>query len=393
MKFSWLAFAILRTFLAWTSVAWTSVAFGNFESQISNFEKAKDDLGLRIFLRDHFKKPLSYKEWRAARSVLGRRPSAGFDLVMAWDRHPSIRKYDVRTVKAIQSLEKADQLISEKNFNEAFKIYQSVARFFRAESKGGLKKSNIQLYYSVLHSMGRALYGANRLSEALEVYSWIPGSYYQIQQVLFEKMWAGFRSKRYDLALGAIASQRSAFFSEYLEPETYLVQIYSLKRLCRVDQAQAALNSLKKFYKNLQSGSFTYKDWSRRDLYWSSLQLLTERLNRAQERLDLISDENRQVEVKKINDRLISQFQLNRPTLLESLRLVIGYSTLAIRNEKMIGQVNQLEDPFALRSQGLEWWPAEDTEEWLDEIGTHTFVGESLCASSSGTQEQQVDSK
>ncbi len=361
------------------SVAWAQFAAASFESQLLGLEKAKDDLGIRILLREYFKRPVQYKEWRLARTVLGRRPGAGFDLVMAWDRHPSIKKYDKRTVKTIQALEKADQLMLARKFDDAFKLYQSVAKYFRSQSKSGIKKSNIQFYYSVLHSMARALYSSNRLTEALEVYSWIPGSYYQTQQVLFEKMWAGFRAKRYDVALGSVASQRSAFFSDYLEPETYLVQIYSLKRLCRVEQAQAALDSLKKFYKTLQSGQFTYLDWVRRDIYWSSLQILTEPNPQQKQRLDIVSEESRQAEIKKINDRLMKQYQLNKPNLMESLRLVIGYSTLAIKNEKMLGQVNTLEDPQTLRAKGIEWWPAEDTEEWLDEIGSHVFVGQSLC--------------
>lgn len=354
-------------------------AFGSLQSDLKNLETAKDDLGIRVLLRENFRKPVTYKDWRFARSVLGRRPGAGFDLVMAWDRHPAIKKYDKRTVKTIQALEKADQLMLEKKFDEAFKTYQAVAKYFRTQSKRGVKKSNVQFYYSVLHSMARALYGANRLAESLEVYSWIPGSYYQTQQVLFEKMWAGFRAKRYDIALGAVASQRSAFFSEFLEPETYLVQIYTLKRLCRTEQAQKALDSIKKFYKALQSGSLTYKEWARRDLYWSSLQLLTERKSKETERLDIISEDKRLAEIQKIDDRLKKQFAMNRPTLLESLRLVIGYSTLAVRNDKVLGRVNELEDPQTLRAKGIEWWPAEDTEEWLDEIGSHVFVGESLC--------------
>lgn len=366
---------ILFTFFVTQSL----MAAVNFESQLLDLEKAKDDLGIRILLREYFKRPIQYKEWRLARTILGRRPGAGFDLVMAWDRHPSIKKYDSRTVKTVDALDRADQLMLSKKYNEAFKLYQNVAKYFRAQSKGGIKKSNIQFYYSVLHSMGRALYSANRMQEALEVYSWIPSSYYQTQQVLFEKMWAGFRAKRYDIALGAVASQRSAFFSDYLEPETYLVQIYSLKRLCRVDQAQQALESLKRFYKSMQVGQFTYLDWVRRDIYWTSLEILTRPSAGQNVRLDIVSAEQRKAETKKITDRLMKQYQINRPNLMESLRLVIGYSTLAVKNEKMLGQVNSLEDPLTLRAKGMEWWPAEDTEEWLDEIGSHIFVGQSLC--------------
>lgn len=357
----------------------TSSAFANLESQLAQLELAKDDLGIRILLRENFRSNISEKTWRNVRAILGRRPSVGFDLVLAWDRHPAVKKTDKRTLLAMNTLDKADALMLSKNFEDAFTSYQSVAKFFRVQSKSGIKKSNIQFYYSVLHSMARALFGAGRLNESLEVYSWIPASYYQTQQVLFEKMWAGFKAKRYDIALGAIASQRSAFYSEYLEPEAYLVQIYILKRLCRSEQAQFALESIKKFYKALQSGTLTYQEWSRRDLYWSSLQLLTERKNKKTELLDIVSEEKRLNEIKKIEDRLKKQFAINKPNLVESLRLVIGYSTLAVKNDNTLGKVNKLEDPETLRSKGIEWWPAEDTEEWLDEIGSHVFVGESLC--------------
>ncbi|MFN8790662.1 MAG: hypothetical protein ACK5Y2_04320 [Bdellovibrionales bacterium] len=367
------------------TLLFSSWAQASLESDLRALETAKDDLGIRIVLRDQFKKAISYKDWRFARGVLGRRPGVGFDLVMAWDRHPAIKKYDPRTVKVINALDKADQFMLEKRFEDAFRGYQAVARYFRAQSKKGIKKSNVQFYYSILHSMARALYGANRLTEALEVYSWIPGSYYQIQQVLFEKMWTGFRAKRYDVALGAVASQRSAFFNEFLEPETYLVQIYTLKRLCRVEQAQAALNSIKKFYKALQSGTLTYQDWARRDLYWSSLQMLTERKTKPLERLDIVPEPRRLTEIQKIDDRLKKQFQMNRPNLLESLKLVIGYSTLAVNNDAVLGRVNSLEDPVTLRTKGIEWWPAQDTEEWLDEIGSHIFVGDSLCGQQPGS--------
>lgn len=354
-------------------------ATANLESQLAQLEAAKDDLAIRILLRENFNSNISLKTWRNVRALLGRRPSVGFDLVLAWDRHVALKKMDKRTVMAMNTLDKADKEMLAKNFEAAFTSYQTVAKFFRVQSQAGIKKSNVQFYYSVLHSMARALFGAGRLNESLEVYSWIPASYYQTQQVLFEKMWAGFKAKRYDVALGAIASQRSAFYSEFLEPESYLVQIYILKRLCRSEQAQKALESIKKFYKALQSGSLTYSEWARRDLYWSSLQILTERNNKKTERLDIVSEEKRASEIKKIEDRLKRQFASNKPNLVESLRLVIGYSTLAVKNDNTLGKVNKLEDPVTLRSKGIEWWPADDSEEWLDEIGSHVFVGESLC--------------
>lgn len=356
-------------------------AQSKLSANLSALAAAGDDLGIRILLRGQFTRELSEQDWRTARTVLANRPGAGFDLIAAWDRHPSWkgRTEPMATRRVEKTLERADSLMSERKFQEAFRAYQTVARFLRKQSPGGVRRSNVQFYYSVLHSMARALYGAGRVGEAIQVYDWIPASYFQIQQVLFEKMWAGFRSKRYDTALGAIASQRSGYFSEWLEPEAYLVQIYILKRLCRQEQAEVALSSLRRHFKAVSDGSLTAGEWARRDLYWSSLALLVERRGSKAERLDIVSATARDQEIARVQKKLDRQFAANLPRLRESLRLVLGYSTLAVRNPKPLGKVSDLEDPRVLRKKGVEWWPAKDGEEWLDEIGSHVFVGESLC--------------
>jgi hypothetical protein len=43
--------------------------------------------------------------------------------------------------------------------------------------------------------------------------------------------------------------------------------------------------------------------------------------------------------------------------------------------------IKKIESRDALLSMGLEIWPADPEEEWIDEVGKHQFLGESLCAS------------
>jgi hypothetical protein len=41
--------------------------------------------------------------------------------------------------------------------------------------------------------------------------------------------------------------------------------------------------------------------------------------------------------------------------------------------------VESLKSRDDLLKKDLEVWPADSSEEWLDEIGKHVLIGESLC--------------
>lgn len=356
----------------------------SFVSNLKNLEAANDDLGLRVYLRKEFKKKKSLAEWFEARKVVTRRPKVGFDVVAAWDRQTSLKQSSLeKDANSVASfLDKADEYSFAKQFDKSFEMYQRAARFIKKNNKNRVPKGNQLIYLNVLHQMARSLYAQKRFAESLEVYEWIPASYPQIRQVLFEKMWAAFRSDKYDMALGSIASQQSGYFSEYLNPESYLIKIYIFKRLCRKKDLNFTLKGIKEFLGNLKNGKLTYLDWAKSDLYYMSLAQLIESSNQQNEdlRFDLVSQKERQEELKKVHMALKQKFQIFRPLLQMQLERVLGYAALAsAQDQDFLKPVKSLPEASVLESRGYELWPANDAEEWLDEIGTHVFIGDSEC--------------
>lgn len=344
------------------------------------FVEAQDDLGLRIFLKEKMKVPLSLKDWLAVRRVLAGRPNPGYDLVFAWDRHKFVKNLDLSLTNMDKAMTEADSLLLSKNFDEAFKKFQIIARSIKKQGRGKIRLQNRQIYFSVIQSMGRSLYGAGRFAEALEVYNWIPPYYFQVRQVLFEKMWAAFRAGKFDQVVGSIASQQSSYFSPYLDPESYLIKIYVMKRLCREQDTRLTLKSIEEYLSGLQSGKITYKDWSRRDLILSGITSLAESRENPLELIQIVSRQKRDVERKRLNDYLQKNFEKNRQRLISQLQKVLGYSKLALGNESaFLTQITDLEDSQTLSRINMELWPATGGEEWLDEIGGHVYIGDSQC--------------
>ena len=229
--------------------------------------------------------------------------------------------------------------------------------------------------------MARTLYAQKRFKEAVDVYTWIPPVYPQIRQVLFEKMWASFRAGKYDMALGAIASQQSGFFSEFLHPESYLLKIYIFKRLCRKRDLAFTIEAIKNYLVSLRNGKFNYLEWAKSDLYYMSLaQLLESEKTNSKSQLQLVTQKERDEEIKRVAESLKIRFKAYRPTLQAQLERVYGYASLALNNDQeFLKPLSDLPEPKVLEKKGYELWPASDAEEWLDEIGSHVYIGSSQC--------------
>ena len=353
-------------------------------SQLQDLETAGDDIGMRVLIRKNFKKKLAINEWSQIRSILSRRPNVGFDVVRAWDNQVSLKGsiLEKDATKVFRALERADSYSLDEKFEEAFTIYQQVAEYIKKSNNGRITRSLNQLYLNVLHQMGRTLYATKRFNDALEVYSWIPPVYAQTRQVMFEKMWASFRAGKYDIALGAIASQQSEFFSRYLDPESYLIKIYILKRLCREKELKATVDAIRYYMKELKTGTFTYIDWARGDLTRMSLAKLLgeDEKNKNKIRLDIVNGTDRRDEREKIQTYLQKKFLEEKTRIEMQLEKVLGYAAIAVTQEqKLLSQVKSLPESSVLESQGFELWPAGTGEEWTDEIGSHVFIGESQC--------------
>lgn len=350
---------------------------------IELLEKNSDDVAIRILIRKNFKKKLTVKEWFEIRKVLVRRPKIGFDAIAAWDRQISLKAtaLEKESDTVFRFLEKADEMALNRDFEKSFEMYQRAAKYLRTSNKGRIPKGNQQIYLNILHQMARTLYAQKRFRESLDVYTWIPPVYPQIRQVLFEKMWAAFRAGKYDMALGAIASQQSGFFSEFLHPESYLLKIYIFKRLCRKKDLAFTIEAIKQYLASLKNGKFNYLEWAKSDLYYMSLAQLVESSNlNSKAQLQIINQKDRDDELKRVTDSLKIRFKTYRPTLQAQLERVYGYASLALSNDQeFLKPLSDLPEAKVLEKKGFELWPAGDAEEWLDEIGSHVYIGSSQC--------------
>lgn len=363
---------------------------------IQQLEKNSDDLAIRILIRKNFKKKLTVKDWFEIRKILIRRPKVGFDAIAAWDRQMSLKSttLEKESDTVFRFLEKADEMALNRDFEKSFEMYQRAAKYLRTSNKGRIPKGNQQIYLNILHQMARTLYAQKRFREAMDVYTWIPPVYPQIRQVLFEKMWASFRAGKYDMALGAIASQQSGFFSEFLHPESYLLKIYIFKRLCRKKDLAFTIDAIKEYLASLKNGKFNYLEWAKSDLYYMSLAQLVEfdKNNTKKAELLVVTQKERDDEIKRITDSLKVRFKNIKPTLQGQLERVYGYASLALGNDQeFLKPLSDLPEAKILEKKGFELWPAGDAEEWLDEIGGHVYIGSSECKTANAPPEATTE--
>lgn len=348
-------------------------------NQIQTAVDLRDDLWARVLIKRMAKQTKSFKQWWSVRQILYERPQLGFDYIAKWDRSRPRAEAVTSVERQINDLlENADSQQLRGQFDEAFKTYQIIAKHLKKEMRRGTRAARF-LYWTVVHNMARSLYGAGRYLESLEVYEWIPPDYYKFRQVLFEKMWAGFRAKRYDRALGAIASQQSSYFASYLEPETYLVQLYLFKKLCRVEEHKKTLASVERIMKRLDqnAGTYSLEEWAQSDVETKVLYRLST--------VTIPEGENRGAKLAEqatIQKALQSRFQFERKRLQSQFNTVLAYSRLSVALDKEIVVSDVVPDRDALMKSRKEFWPVEDAEDWIDELGQHLYIGESQCGKS-----------
>ena len=347
--------------------------------QIKIYQQKQDQLGLRVAIKKLSPFKLTLQEWTSVRRIIHQNPHVGFDLVFKWDQLGLKRLQTGNPNNNISKLIlEADDLMLSEKFEAAFSSYQRVAKVLKKDVVKN--KDNLFLYYYVIHSMGRALYGAGRYADSFEVLGWLNQEYPRARQVIFEKMWAAFRMGRLDLTLGMIASQKSSYFSSYVNPETYLIQIYSLKRLCRDDELKAVRKQIENFKKELaqEKSTFTYKEWAKSDLETLSL------LNLAEQKIEKDTEDDalyslKVTEQKKLIEVLQNKFILEKSNIDKQLEKVLAYSYLALSSSAFQTKRTDIRSRNELIKNGEEFWPAEDQEDWVDEIGSHIYIGDSQC--------------
>jgi tetratricopeptide (TPR) repeat protein len=333
----------------------------------------KDYLGFRIQVKKLYQESIRKSEWEVIKKLISTNAErVGLDLVPLWNlRNPAV------TTAPDKDLAQADELMMKTRFEEAFVLAQNAAKSLKAIAKKDEEAKALLPY--AYHAMGRALYGARRYDDAVKVYQWINTSYPGIRQALFEKMWAAFKAGRVEVALGAIASQRSSYFSNYLPSEAYLIQTYLLKRLCREDDLHQVTDELKKYQSLIENGKL--EDWVQTDPSASTLWRLTRAEIPLKAQPSLVSQKDRDAEKKAILAILQRRYERIKPVLLKNLQIIQAFEHLAkITDTKTILKpIEVMKDRDHLLKMDLEIWPADSAEEWLDEVGKHVLIGDSLC--------------
>jgi hypothetical protein len=396
LKNSWIAAVVLGVSLATLSVAQAQdrASVGYLATYIKN----KDYLAARVMvsrLQQQLKNPA---ELQRVYWILLSHPDMGEDIIPSWQRtmdqvSASHKGGKEASVSPLASMEKylnwADSVMYAGQTASAVDGYQKAAQWLKTRRAQEVAKANPsqlvlngldQIYPYVLHSLARALYADRRYREALEVYSWMQPSYSRFHRVLFEKMWTAYYAQKADLALGAISSQHSAYFSDYVDPETYLVQLYLFKRLCRQSEFDRILAEVKAFKKKITDGVFTYEDFAKSEVFTQRILRVSEQS--ADKNDAIVSASDRRAERDRIKTNLLNSFNYSKKALLENLSLVEAYSTMATTPGMELGfePMRRTTDRNELVRRNLEVWPIEaDGEEWADEVGNHFYLGESQC--------------
>jgi tetratricopeptide (TPR) repeat protein len=387
----------IRAFVLALFCVFCSVAHGRERASIgrlAEYIKKKDFLAARVIvsrLKDQLKNPNDRQ--RIYWILLGH-PDIGEDVLAYWQREMDRAEQKIpANARTIASMERylnwADSAMFAGQSSLAVDGYQKAAAWLksrREQEQAKVAPSQLvlngldQLYPYVLHSLARALYASRRYNDALEVYSWIPTGYSRFHRVLFEKMWSAYYAQRADLALGAISSQHSAYFSDYVDPETYLIQLYLFKRLCRQGEIDKLMNEVKTFKTKIVTGIFTYEDWAKSELFTRRLLRISRQSVTVND--PVVSAGDRRAERDRVRNSLINSFSESRKGLLDNLSLVEAYSTMAVTPGMDMGfkSMRKTENRNELVQNNLEVWPIESKgEEWADEVGNHFYLGEDQC--------------
>ncbi len=342
---------------------------------------AQDYLGLRIQLIKSYNNPVAYPDWIKFRRLIYDTPQVGYDIIFAWDQHKRVTGAPEDAIEQIveKAIKKAEILTAEKQYAQAFDAYQVAALRVKKTYRSQVGKENRHIYYWLLHQMGRSLYSSGNYDQALDVYNWIPTRYYQFRQVQFEKMWTAFRLNKLDIAMGSIISQQSAYYSKYIEPESYLVKLYILQKLCDQKEVSKVVRDIDNYISQIRSKRLKLSEWSKNDLYDYSISLLA-RTNETEGLTSLITTQERSDQKNKIVKKLSTKFNDDLVRIERDLNKVKGYALLMKFDvTEELDKVMDLPSSDILASQGLEYWPTSKNEEWVDEAGQYFYNGESKC--------------
>lgn len=351
----------------------------DFVDRIEDYIDADRYLQARALIKNYNLRKLSYDQWFELRQKFHRNYRLGWDLLLYWDQKvpPPIKK----PMHGINRLQKrADKHFEAGRFLTAARFYQKAAQLIRGKKKE-ISNDNRLLYFSVLHSLARSLYGAGQFKEALTVYGWISPIYPRFKQTLVEKTWAAFMAEDLSFISGSVVSQYSSYFGGFIEPEIYLIQIYLYKLLCREEDLNTALENLRMFRSGLAKRELSAMNWAKSN--FDTLPYVGLVREEGITGDDLLSKELIEQEQQSIRKWIHQQYESERKQLLVEAGKAQAYAVIALSiTKKELAPVEKLPPQDELLKSGLELWPVEDAEDWLDEVGLHRFIGKSQCQKS-----------
>lgn len=382
INFKCLYIATSRVTIALLFLVSTELCFGSSNEvirELSSVLSNREYSEARVLARKLIKQKLSGPIWTEVRGLLHEHPQVGWDIVTAWDRIKPRSATSLAERSVDRLIQFSGEALLEGQSRRALRGFLRAAHLIRPSLnavKDGMA-ANLQLYYFVLQMTGQALFSLERFDEALKVNLWIPPIYMNFRQVLFERAWYAFRAGRVDLTNGALASQYSSYFG-WIEPESWLVQIYIAKKMCRQKDFDLILGQVKRFARDLETGQFGLNQWLKSSI---STRAFSELLaSKASSQSDLVSIADLKNESDRLRSSLERQFLADRKRLLRELERVQAYAQLAVSaSAKELPPVPRLAPPRELFRSGLELWPVSDGEDWLDELGNHVYIGDSQC--------------
>jgi hypothetical protein len=299
--------------------------------------------------------------WKQIRRLIHSHPQIGWDLTKSWD----MTMNQSMSVEDIE-LQKADKNMLSENFYSAFMSYQKLAVQI-LKMPTDLKNQNMKLYWTLVHSMARAAYGAGNFDLSLQYYQKISTTYELFRQVQFEKMWSAYRANKIEMAIGAVSSQASAYFSSFFEPETYLLQFYIFKRMCRDYEISKIKQTVYELKKNIDKNKIKDSDWLAKDIET----LLYKQI--------LIHSNAKNDEKKYLLDYIRQRKAMDLKRIKEQMEDVVSFIEILSGNKKALAPIYNKFQVSSVINSKLEKWNVEDTEEWIDDLGKHIFIGQSEC--------------
>lgn len=341
------------------------------DSEVLRAEAQDDRLGARVRVREILAGKFEPQTWKWLEARVREHPEWGEDLYPVILEKAVAGKEWLELTPTQRELDRADEAMAARDYTEA-------ARRYRVALSDRSELPRVTAQYARL-SLARALYASKKFDEALQESRKIPPQFSRYRHVLFLRMWSAFRSGRVEMALGEIASQRSGYFGPYMEPESYILLIYLLKRLCREAEGKEVIAQVEQFLSELRSGAFDLKSWAKFEVSTLNYARILERPD--PEGLDPKQREARERERSWVSRLLEKAFARKKKQWLEELPRVIAYSKLAITPGIASGlkPIEKIKSREKLLSQGYEIWPISGEEHWLDELGSHRYLGDSEC--------------